>query len=138
MALAPWHAEIVGLHEFFQGWLDGTLPPTDAAFARLVDATGDEFTLITPAGDVVTREPLLAQLRAAHASRPGWRMWIERAELRFQRGDLTVATYEEWQQAGDAITAQISTAVFCDRPGAPNGLLWLHVHETWLPQNDTR
>src|SRR5262245_29942975 len=133
MTLAPWHAEIVGLHDFFQSWLDGTLPPTEAAFARLIDATGDEFTLITPAGDVVTREPLLSQLRAAHGSRPGWRMWTERPQLRFRHGDLTVATYEEWQQTGDTITARISTAVFRDRPGAPNGLIWLHVHETWLP-----
>jgi hypothetical protein len=134
MTLAPWHAEIVELHGFFQGWLGGTLPPTDAAFARLADATDSEFILITPAGEVIRRQLLLSQLRAAHASRPDWRMWIERAQLRCQSGDLTVATYEEWQQAGDTTTMRISTAVFRNRRGAPHGLAWLHVHETWLPK----
>jgi hypothetical protein len=133
MALEPWHAEIVELHEFFQGWLGGTLPATDAAFARLTDTIDPAMILITPAGEVITRDVLLAQLRAAHGSRPGWRMWIERAQLRCRSGDLTVAAYEEWQQAGDTTTTRISTAVFRNHPGTPNGLVWLHVHETWLP-----
>lgn len=133
MPLPPWHAEIVELHEFFQGWLDGTLPPTDAAFARLVDSTGAQFTLISPSGELATREALLRDLRAAHGSRPGWRMWIERAQLRCQRGGLAVATYEEWQQDAAGTTARISTAVLAEQAGAPNGLAWLHVHETWLP-----
>jgi hypothetical protein len=37
MSLPPWHAEIVELHNFFFGWLGGTLPATDAIYARLVD-----------------------------------------------------------------------------------------------------
>ena len=60
-------------------------------------------------------------------------MWIERAQLRFDSADLLVATYEEWHQTGDRTTARISTGVFRHEAGAPNGLLWLHVHETWLP-----
>jgi hypothetical protein len=129
----PWHAEIVELHEFFQGWLGGTLPATDAAFARLIDTTDAALLLITPAGEVIPRQVLLTQLRAAHGSRPGWRMWIEHAQLRCQSGDLLVATYEEWQQTGGTTTARISTVVFRNRPGTLNGLVWLHVHETWLP-----
>ncbi len=133
MTLEAWHAEIVELHEFFQGWLDGTLPAMDAAFARLTDTTDAAMLLITPAGEIIPRQVLLTQLRAAHGSRPGWRMWIERAQLRCQSGDLLVATYEEWQQTGGTTTARISTVVFRNRPGTPNGLVWLHVHETWLP-----
>jgi len=134
MTLQPWHAEIVELHAFFEGWLGGALPATDAAFARLAETLAAEFALIGPSGEIASREPLLRQLRAAHASRPGWRMWIERAQLRYQAGDLTVATYEEWQQTGETTTARISTAVFRAHPAAPNRLAWLHVHETWLPQ----
>jgi hypothetical protein len=134
MTLAPWHAEIVELHHFFQGWLSGTLPATDAAFARLAAATASEFMLITPAGEVIVRELLLSQLRAAHGSRHDWRMWIERAQLRCQSGDLTVATYEEWQQTVARTTMRISTVVFRHRRDTPNGLTWLHVHETWLPK----
>lgn len=37
MSLPPWHAEIVELHNFFVGWLGGTLPATDAIYPRLLD-----------------------------------------------------------------------------------------------------
>jgi hypothetical protein len=78
---------------------------------------------------------LLAQLRAAHGSRPGWRIWIERPALRFREAGLAAATYEEWQRSADgAVTGRLSTVVFRALPGTPNGLAWLHVHETWLPE----
>lgn len=132
--LAPWHAEIVELHDFFQGWLDGTLPDTDAAFARLPATQSPEFVIITPAGELIPGPRLVAQLRDAHGSRPGWRMWIEHAVLRHVHGDLSVATYEEWQRRADGVvTARLSTAIFRAESEAPNGLVWLHVHETWLP-----
>lgn len=135
MSLPPWHREIVELHDFFQEWLGGALPATDAAYARLVDTQAPEFTIVTPGGELIEGPRLLAQLRAAHASRPGWRMWIENAELRFAQGGLTVATYEEWQRHADGtVTGRLSTVVFRDQPGTPNGLAWLHVHETWLPE----
>jgi hypothetical protein len=133
MSLPPWHAEIVELHDFFQGWLTGSLPATDEAYARLVDTTAQEFLLITPDGGRMLRERLLPELRAGHGSRLGWQMWVENAELRFRGAELVVATYEEWQRHADgATTARLSTAVFRERAGTPNGLAWLHVHETWL------
>lgn len=133
MTLAAWHAEIVELHEFFQGWLGGTLPDNDATFARMVDTMTASFILITPAGVIITGAALSADLRGAHGSRPGWRMWIENAQLRYQEGPLTIATYEEWQQTGTTTTARISTAIFRAQAGTPNGLVWMHVHETWVP-----
>lgn len=131
---APWHAEVVELHDFFQGWLDGTRPATDAAFARLPSTQAPEFVIITPGGELIPGPRLVAQLRGAHGSRPGWRMWIEQAELRHAHGDMSVVTYEEWHRRADGVvTARLSTAIFRVQPGTPNGLLWLHVHETWLP-----
>ena len=35
--------------------------------------------------------------------------------------------------ADGTITGRVSTAVFRERADTPNGLAWLHVHETWLP-----
>jgi hypothetical protein len=48
MSLPPWHAEIVELHNFFFGWLGGTLPATDAIYARLVDTMALEFAMVSP------------------------------------------------------------------------------------------
>jgi hypothetical protein len=135
MSLSAWHAEIVELHAFFEGWLGGTTPPTDAAYARLVDTMAPEFAIVTPGGERILRDQLLAQLRAAHASRPGWKIWIEDADLRLRQGELTIVTYEEWQRHADGtVTGRLSTVIFRARAGTPNGLEWLHVHETWLPE----
>lgn len=134
MTLPPWHTEIAELHDFFQEWLGGTLPATDEVYTRLTDTQAPEFVIITPGGELIQRERLLTQLRVAHGSRPGWRMWIENAELRFAQGGLIIASYEEWQRhAEGTVTGRLSSVVFREQPGTPNGLVWLHVHETWLP-----
>lgn len=135
MSLPSWQAEIVELHDFFQGWLGGTLPPADEIYARLVDTQAPEFAIVTPGGELIKGPRLLARLRAAYGSRPGWRIWIESAELRLTQGGLTVATYEEWQRHADGtVTGRLSTVIFRQQSGTPNGLAWLHVHETWLPE----
>jgi hypothetical protein len=55
--------------------------------------------------------------------------------LRYTQGGLTVATYEAWQRHADGtVTGRLSTVVFRDQAGTPNGLVWAHVHETWLPE----
>lgn len=134
MRRPDWHTEIIELHDFFVAWFAGALPATDAAYARLVDTMAPEFVIVSPGGVLTLREPLITQLRAAHGSRPGWQIWIENAELRFQQGGLTGATYEEWQRHADGtVTGRLSTVVFRARADTPNGLVWLHVHETWLP-----
>lgn len=135
MTLPDWHAEIIDLHEFFQGWLGGTLPKTDAVYARLVDTMAAEFSIVTPGGVQIPRTTLLEQLRAAHGSRPGWTIWIENAQARYQQGGLTVATYEEWQRQADGnVTGRLSTVVLREQAATPHGLSWVHVHETWLPE----
>lgn len=134
MSLPPWHAEIVELHDFFQAWLGGALPNTDTAFARLIDTMAPEFAIVGPDGRLLPRAQVLTWIRAAHGSRPGWRIWIEGAAPRFAEGGLVCAIYEEWQRHADGtVTARLSTVLLREQPGTPNGLAWLHVHETWLP-----
>lgn len=135
MIFPPWHTEIVELHDFFQGWLGGTLPNTDAVYARLVDTMAAEFSIVTPGGVQIPRAVLLEQLRAAYGSRPGWTIWIENAAVRYQQNGVIIATYEEWQRHADGtITGRLSTVVFSEQADTPNGVRWVHVHETWLPE----
>jgi hypothetical protein len=122
-------AEIVGLHDFFEGWLGGTLPDTDDAFERFERTIGEAFTFIDPDGRFLERAELVAHLRAAHGARPGLRIRIENPRIRHETCGLTIATYEEWQEAGDKTTGRLSSAVFRDRG---EGVEWVHVHETWL------
>ena len=127
------HREIVELHQFFEDWFTGRLPKTDNAYARFTQVIAEGFTIIGPDGKSNNRAVLLDNLFAAHEQQPNTSIWIKNAQLRQQWADNLVVTYEEWQASGDSQTARLSTVVFRQQEGTPNGLEWLHVHETWLP-----
>jgi len=124
--------EIVALHQFFQGWFTGMLPQTADAFARVADVLHADFAIISPAGKLTARDPLLAGLHDVYGRRTQFRIWIENVRLHHHVDDVLVATYEEWQQDASQTTARLSTVIFHTKLGLPNGLQWLHVHETWL------
>jgi len=60
------------------------------------------------------------------------RIWIKTVRLRQQIKDLSLATYEEWQELERQTTARLSSMLFQGAQSTPNGLKWLHVHETWI------
>jgi hypothetical protein len=123
---------VIELHSFFEGWLDGSLPETEEIFARFVEATAPDFTLISPEGTIATAEQTAAWIRAAHGTRQGFRLWTDEHVLRAAGDDWAIMTYREWQTRDGITTVRLSTACFCVDGAAPGGLLWQHVHETWL------
>jgi len=126
--------EIHELHQFFQEWFAGSLAESDDAFARFSDVLTDDFTMVTPGGVELDRQAIIDAVRSGHGNDAGARIWIERVQIRHTLGKTVVATYEEWQQsAGQIAKGRLSTVVFARDASAPNGLVWLHVHETWLP-----
>lgn len=131
--MSAYALEITALHQFFEDWFNGRLEQTEAAFARFATVTAPEFHIIAPSGTITARAELVARLWHAHNSRPGARIWVENVRLCASRDDITIATYEEWQQHGSApARARLSTAVLVADAAQPNGLAWLHVHETWI------
>ena len=124
--------EITQLHQFFQDWYNNQLTPTDVNFARCVDVLSKDFSIIFPSGDMVQCQPLLDTLRKAHNSRDGMRIWIENVQALHQIGGVILATYEEWQEIEGQVTARLSSVLFREAQSTPNGVSWLHVHETWI------
>ena len=124
--------EVVDLHTFFQGWLGGVLPDDDAVFARFAAANDPAFTLISPDGSIADSVETSAWIRAAHGTRRGFRLWTDAHRMHFQDGNIALVTYREWQMRDDATNVRLSTALFRIAPAAPNGVAWVHVHETWL------
>jgi hypothetical protein len=128
--------EIEALHQFFEDWLRGECPNTDAAFERLRCALASDFRLIHPSGRWTTREDILTGLCDGHGRQPSLTIDIRDVRLRQATDELAVATYEEWQETGASTDGRLSTVAFRREVDAPNGLRWLHVHETWLEASE--
>lgn len=118
--------EVRELHAFFERWYSGVAKSSEVS--RL-DVLADSFVMIGPDADMVGRAEVRASIVAARGRRP---MQIEIRNI-VVRPELDLGTYEEWQTTGGAVTGRLSTAVMRSVPGLPNGLVWVHLHETWLP-----
>ncbi len=125
--------EIKELHRFFADWFGGRLPHAQGAFERLSAALAPGFMLVTPDGRRTAREALLAGLWQAHGAQADLSIAVERVECRAVVDDACLMLYEEWQRRGDETDARLSAAWFRRAPGAPHGVVWLHVHEVGLP-----
>ena len=125
--------EIRELHDFFAGWLGGTLDATEETFDRFAVVLAPSFFIVSPAGEVTPRDLLLDAIRKAHGQRPDLEIEVRNVEIHQDEAPWILATYEEWQQeAGGSRTGRISSVLFRHRHGRPHGLEWQHVHETWL------
>ena len=89
----------------------------------------DSFIMIGPDGRASGVEQVREMVRASYGTRR-IEFTIRNVAL---RSDSPVGTYEEWQTAYGATTGRLSTVVMAPAAHLPNGLAWLHLHETWLP-----
>ena len=128
--------EIVELHAFFEAWFRGELPATATALERFEGVLAADFSIIGPAGLELDRAGVLELVRGAHGSRSDsdFAIWIDNVRLRDRDERSCLVTYEEWQQLEEGPRGRVSTALLEVGEGPPNGLLWKHVQETWLPE----
>jgi hypothetical protein len=122
--------EINQLHQFFQDWFNGELTPSDEIFHRCEKVLAPNFIMVQPDGHIIQHDALLKNLRKAHQSRSDFRIWIENVQIHFSVGNVFLATYQEWQESNGDVSARQSSALFLKSNSTPNGVLWLHVHET--------
>lgn len=135
-ARTNYEAEIHELHDFFAAWFNGSLSNTEASFARLSGVLAESFTFIeSHQGRQLSRDEILGSIRAGHGSRPDMRITIEDVRLLHEIGDTLIASYIERQSTSDTETTRRSTVVFVPQSSAPNGLVWRHVHETWITRS---
>lgn len=131
--------EIKRLHQFLEDWLNGSVAETDAAFAEgLADRLHPAFVNIQPAGIALGRDDLLDQIRAGYGASPDFRIRIRNVVVRqtLDSASTILATYEEYQRgarnSARSDNARLSSALL--QGDANDRLVWLHIHETWLPE----
>jgi len=128
-------SEVRELHRFFEAWFTGRTPGEGREPARLEEVLASSFEMITPDGRRVGRTLLLEEVGAAGGAREPEAFGIRILDLRTRRlsETLCLATYEEWQRDGEAVEGRLSSALFRHDAGAPEGVVWLHLHEVGLP-----
>ena len=138
MSVDQVRAEIEAVHAFFVEWFGGHIPADDAVFDKRLLARFDERAqLVQPGGQQLSLAELSAGMRRAHGASPDFRIAIRNVAVEREHGEWILATYEEWQvnakNSKPPDNGRLSSVLFRRDDAAPGGLVWLHVHETWLP-----
>ncbi len=126
--------EVAELHQFFRDWFRGEIPNENAVFERFAGVLAEPFGMVSPDGKAFERVRVVDMVRKGHGKEPEAEIWIENHRHRFTVGGLSLVTYEEWQEREGRKRGRLSSAVLQTVDDAPNGVHWLHVHETWLPE----
>ncbi len=121
--------EIKELHDFFEHWFNGAIEPE--ALDRFEAALAPSFVLVAPDGRRWSRNEIIDRVTAAY---DGERLDIQIRDVRIvdETDTRVTAQYEELHDKQGSRTVRLSTVVFARSEPAPNGLLWLLVHETWI------
>lgn len=131
--------EVIELHKFFEQWFKSEIENNDEVFARFEDALGEEFMLITPTGEISSREQIITQIRNGYGSRKTdeipYRLWVQNIECRLMEGNLCLVIYEEWGEVAGDLNARLSSALFRNNDQSVNRVEWVHVHEVSIPTN---
>lgn len=136
---SPLWREIVDLHVFFVDWFTGVCPNDDAIFqARFTSRFDPHALYVMPGGTEFEIAAFAPGLKAAHGGNPDFAIHIRSVRSRGLGNGLVLALYEELQRGAlaseNSENARLTTAILRRNKATPNGFKWLHLQETWLPE----
>jgi hypothetical protein len=126
--MVNWQTEVEELHDVFEAYFLGTLNSLD----RVDVALAPDFTIVSPDGAESSRSDTMQALRAGHGHTTSLAITVTEPVLLLEESDTVIGRYVENHALKDRTNHRISTVVFSRDDGAPNGLLWRRVHETWM------
>ncbi len=129
--------EIEQAHIAFVDWISGTAERSEEVFRRLfLDRFDRDLVLVQPAGVAVHMRDFGPGLERSHGDNPDFRIAVRDVMLLREHGELVLASYTEWQKNATRSTPRDNgriASVWMRRDA--DRLRWLHVHETWLPDD---
>jgi hypothetical protein len=124
--------EVRELHAFFVAWFTGA---AGADFQRCEAVLGPDFRMVTPDGRMHDRAAVLDRIRAARGSTASdFAIEILQPSIAWQSDNAVLLEFIEQQYRDGRSFSRCSAALFTDQPGAPNGVAWRHLQETWIQQ----
>jgi hypothetical protein len=119
--------EIRSLHAAFEDLFTGRRRDLD----RCARAFASDFSMVAPDGSRRGREAVLAALGTAAAS-PDFRISIKDLTPIWEAADSVLLQYVEEQYRDGRTTTRLSIALFTAETGAPCGVVWRYLQETWM------
>lgn len=123
--------EVVDRHAFFANWFtgradEGAMRETEAAFAPTM-------VMIAPDGSILSRAEVIAAIAGARGrSADGFSIEVDAFSVLYEGESAVLIAYRERQFGAGARSPRRSTALFTPSAGAVNGVVWRHVHETFI------
>lgn len=126
------HREVVEFKLFKVKWLLGQVSNTEKAFARLSGVISNGAKTISPEGIESNTAELLDGLRKKYGSMCGLelRVWFDNIRVQKLAEQVYLVTWQQWEQLAGERRGYFVSAILILKAGTPNGLEWLHFHET--------
>jgi hypothetical protein len=126
--------EVRDLHDFFAEWYAGDHRDAE----RLDRVLARDFELVAPGGATSDRDAVVEWVEENHgqyaSADPPFTIDIESFDHRLTESGHCLVTYVERQTAPEGSSARLSSALFRRAGSTPNGVAWVHLHETWLDE----
>ena len=123
-------AETHALHTFFIHWLR---PGAEGDLAELERVLAPDFRMVTPDGKALDRAAVISAIGDAKGSRGAdFAITVLAPRALYETAEVVLLEFIEEQYREGGITRRLSTALFTPEERAPRGVLWRHLHETWI------
>lgn len=120
--------EVIEAHDFFSRWFRGEAESED--LERMRRSLALEFRMVAPSGQILSRAEIVDRVARAYGQRD---LEVSVEDIQVEHlGEAYLATYVERQRGADGATTRWSSAIFRVDETGPNGVVWTHLHETWI------
>ena len=135
--------EVDDLHNLFLAWYAGEPAKDRDWYNQMIARRMDiEFSIVSPSGATLARDEILTLIYDGYGRSGDFRIQTRNGRILRREGEVVLISYEEWQHHAVntpiSENGRISTALLAIDSDQPGGLRWLHVHETWLPEDMQR
>ena len=120
------HQEVSELHAFFGQWYSGV---TSNCLDRVTSVLAPDFELLSPSGEIISKQALLDELNAHRGAFPELRISVENVDPEPSRDGEVVVRYIEVHTENGVCERRRCCALLRDSNSAMNGLTWVAIGE---------
>ena len=119
--------EIRELLSFLASYHNASIPDD---VNRLETCFSDNMYLISVSGRKIAKHELIKGIKLSYGSTKEASYWAENTTIEELGEGYYLAIFTEHRKTKGTTNSRISTSIFVPNQNAPNGVQWLHIHDT--------